>query len=159
MVVLLTLEPLGVDFEFPSGPSNPQKPWFRRGGSSIFEKSRFRISRCSLKSLGFSGAPIWCSWGLLGGYVGALRSFRWLLESLKWFMWVPLSHHLGTREALNNPKQPPKRPDGEAEGPTKPPMPVWTRISTCCPTLPLSKTLIPLRRELDFSKIKKLRIP
>ena len=39
----LIFNPLGVDFELSSWPSDRQKPKFYDGGSSIFEKSRFRI--------------------------------------------------------------------------------------------------------------------
>ena len=72
-------------------------------------------------SLGlFFGAP--------GGSFGALGGSRWHPEFPKRFIWAPLSFHLGPRGALNNPKLLPKRPHGEAEGPTKPPKPIWKRI-------------------------------
>ena len=82
-----------------------------------------------------SWAPFWCSWGRLGGAFGALGGSRWHPEFLKHFIWEPLRSHLGPRGALNNPKLLPKRPHGEAEGPTKPPNPIWTRISTYFPAI------------------------
>ena len=80
-------------------------------------------------------APFWCSWGRLGGSFGALGGSRWHPDISKLFIWAPLSPHLGPRGALNNPKLLPKRPHGEAEGPTKPPNPIWTRISTYFPAI------------------------
>ena len=43
VVVFLIFEPLGVDFKLSSWPSDPQKPRFYVGGSSIFKESRFVI--------------------------------------------------------------------------------------------------------------------
>ena len=85
--------------------------------------------------LGFSWARFGCSWGLLGGSFGAFAGSRWHPEFSKLFIWAPLSPHLAPRGALNNPKQLPKRPHGEAEGPTKPPNPIWTCISTYFPAI------------------------
>jgi len=73
---------------------------------------------------------------------------------LKRFIWASLIPHLGPRGTLNNPKQLPKRPDGEAEGPRKPPKPIWKRISAYFPTLEPSKTSISPRRGLYFRKTK-----
>ena len=85
--------------------------------------------------LGLSWPRFWCSWGPLGGSFGALVRAWWHPEFSKRFIWAPLSPHLGPRGALNNPKLLPKRPHGEAEGPTKPPKPIWTRIWTYFPTI------------------------
>ena len=73
-------------------------------------------------------APFWCSWGRLGSSFGALGAFRWHPDISKLFIWAPLSPHLGPRGALNSPKELPRRPHGEADGPTKPPKPIWRRI-------------------------------
>ena len=76
--------------------------------------------------------------GAPGGFLGALWVLLGRLDGSpnvsKRFIWAPLSSHLGPRGALNNPKQLPKRPDGEGEGPTKPPKAIWKRISTYVPT-------------------------
>ena len=63
---------------------------------------------------------------------------RWLRNQFKLisdrisklFIWPPLSPHLSPRGASNSPKRLPRRPHGEADGPTKPPRPIWRRIST-----------------------------
>ena len=80
--------------------------------------------------LGLSWARFGCSWGLLGGSFGAFAGSRWHPEFSKLFIWAPLSPHLGPRGASNSPKRLPRRPHGEADGPTKPPRPIWKRIST-----------------------------
>ena len=41
-----------------------------------------------------------------------------------------MSPHLGPRGASNSPKRLPRRPHGEADGPTKPPRLIWRRIWT-----------------------------
>ena len=78
--------------------------------------------------LGFSWTRFWCSWCPLGCTFGALGGSRWHPEFAKNFIWVPLSHHFAPRGTLDKPKQLPKRPHGEADGPTKPPRPIWKRI-------------------------------
>ena len=80
--------------------------------------------------LGLSWPRFGCFWGLLGSSFGAFAGSRWHLEFSKLLFWAPLSPHLGPRGASNSPKQLPRRPHGEADGPTKPPRPIWKRIST-----------------------------
>ena len=80
--------------------------------------------------LGLSWARFGCSWGLLGGSFGAFAGSRWHPEFSKLFIWAPLSPHLGPRGASNSPKRLPRRPHGEADGPTKPPRLIWRRIWT-----------------------------
>ena len=80
--------------------------------------------------LGLSWPRFGCSWGLLGGSFGAFARSRWHPEFSKLFIWAPLSPHLGPRGASNSPKRLPRRPHGEADGPTKPPRLIWRRIST-----------------------------
>ena len=87
IVVFLLLGPLRVDFGCPRGPSDPQKPSSRLGGSSIFEKSTSSIRRSSAERLGALvgfflallgvswGAP-GLLWGALGGLLGASREPR-----------------------------------------------------------------------------------
>ena len=43
IVFYLLSEPLGVDFELPNRPSDPQKPGFSLGNLNMFEKSTFSI--------------------------------------------------------------------------------------------------------------------
>ena len=80
--------------------------------------------------LGLSWARFRCSWGLIGGYFGAFAGSRWHPEFSKLFIWAPLSPHLGPRGASNSPKRLPRRPHGEADGPTRPPRLIWRRIWT-----------------------------
>ena len=83
--------------------------------------------------LGLSWARFWCYLGPLGGSFGDLGAARWHPGFPKLFISAPLSPHLGPRGALNSPKQLPRRPHGEADGPTKPPRPIWRRIWSCFP--------------------------
>ena len=82
--------------------------------------------------------------GALGGALGgAFGVSRWQLRFSKLFMWEPLNPDLGPQGALNSPKQLPRDPPGEANGPMKPPNPIRKRIWTCFPkilTLKLMKT-------------------
>ena len=70
------------------------------------------------------GGPRWGSCGALGGS-------RWHPDISKLFIWAPLSPHLGPRGALNNPKLLPKRPHGEAEGPTKSHLDTYFDVFSC----------------------------
>ena len=76
-----------------------------------------------------SWARVGCPVGLLGGSFAAFAASRWLFGSSKLLSWAPLSPHPGSRGALNSPQQLPRRPHGEADGPTKPPKLIWKRIS------------------------------
>ena len=80
--------------------------------------------------LGLSWSRFGCFWGLLGGSFGAFAGARWHPEFSKLFFWAPLSPHLGPRGASNSPKRLLRPPHGEADGPTKPPRPIWRRIWT-----------------------------
>ena len=80
--------------------------------------------------LGLSWPRFGCFWGLLGGSFGAFAGSRWHPEFSKLLFWAPLSPHLGPRGASNSPKRLPRRPHGEANGPTKPPRLIWRRIWT-----------------------------
>ena len=101
-----------------------------------FLKKRCLPSKDTLDGVwGLSWARFGCSWGLLGGSFGAFAGSRWHPEFSKLFIWAPLSPHLGTRGALNDPKLLPERPHGEAEGPTRPPKPIWQRTSTYSPAI------------------------
>ena len=62
----------------------------------------------------------------------AIIHHRWLFEFSELLIWAPLRPHLGSRGALNSPQQLRRRPHGEADGPTKPPRPIWTCILTLC---------------------------
>ena len=42
-VVYLVWEPLGADFELPSGPSHPRKPSFYDGKTHISDKTKIRM--------------------------------------------------------------------------------------------------------------------
>ena len=103
---------------------------FMRAGAR-FSKNQGLGSKDALDGgLGLSWARFGCSWGLLGGSFGAFAGSRWHPEFSKLFIWAPLSPHLGPRGASNSPKRLPRRPHGEADGPTKPPRLIWRRIST-----------------------------
>ena len=78
--------------------------------------------------------------GLLGPLFALLGGVSVAPRISKAFLGDPLGPHLGPRGASKSPTQLPKRPHGEAEGPTKPPTPIWKRISAYLPTLPPSKT-------------------
>merc|ERR1712078_527936 len=78
--------------------------------------------------LGLYGARFGCSWGLLRGSFGVFAGSRWHPEFSKLLFGAPLSPHLGPRGASNSPKRLPRRPHGEANGPTKPPRLIWRRI-------------------------------
>ena len=80
--------------------------------------------------LGLSWPRFGCFWGLLGSSFGAFAGSRWHLEFSKLLFWAPLSPHLGPRGASNSPKRLPRRPHGEADGPTKPPKLIWRRVWT-----------------------------
>ena len=54
-------------------------------------------------------------------------------QNLLYYFLGPLSLHLGHRGASNIPKRLPRRPHGEADGPTKPPRLIWKRIWTYFP--------------------------
>ena len=84
---------------------------------------------------GLSWARFGCSWGLLGGSFPAFGDSRRLIEFSKLLFLAPLSPHLGSQGALNTPKQFPRRPHGETDGPTKLPRPIWRRISTSFPSV------------------------
>ena len=68
--------------------------------------------------------------GLLGSSFGAFAGSRWHPEFSKLLFWSPLNPHLGPRGASNSPKRLPRRPHGEANGPTKPPRLIRKRIWT-----------------------------
>ena len=72
--------------------------------------------------------------GALRGFLGALlvllRALGGTLNFAKLFIWAPLRPHLAPRGASNSPKRLPRRPPGEADGPTKPPRLIWRRIWT-----------------------------
>ena len=68
--------------------------------------------------------------GALGGSFGAFAGSRWHPEFSKLLFGAPLSPHLGPRGASNSPKRLPRRPHGEADGPTKPPRLIWRRSWT-----------------------------
>ena len=72
--------------------------------------------------------------GALGGFLGTLlvllRALGGTLNFQNFFLGAPLSPHLGPRGASNSPKRLPRRPHGEADGPTKPPRLIWRRIWT-----------------------------
>ena len=103
---------------------------FMRAGAR-FSKNQGLGSKDALDGvLGLSWARFGCSWGLLGGSFGAFAGSRWHPEFSKLFIWAPLSPHLGPRGASNSPKRLPRRPHGEADGPTKPPRLIWRRIWT-----------------------------
>ena len=71
--------------------------------------------------LGLSWARFGCSLKLLGGSFGAFAGSRWHPEFSKLLGGATFSRHLGPRGASNSPKRLPRRPHGEADGPTKPP--------------------------------------
>ena len=77
---------------------------------------------------GLSWARFGCSWGLLGSSFRAFAGSRWHPEFPKLFIWASFSPHLAPRGASNSPKRLPRRPHGEADGPTMPPIPIWKRI-------------------------------
>ena len=91
--------------------------------------------------MGLSWARFGCSWGLLGGSFGAFAGSRWHPEFSKLFIWAPLSPHLGPRGASNSPKRLPRRPHGEADGPTKPPRLIWRRSWTYFPAILETKSM------------------
>ena len=96
-----------------------------------FSKNQGLWSKDALDGvLGLSWARFGCSWGLLGGSFGAFAGSRWHPEFSKLLFGAPLSPHLGPRGASNSPKRLPRRPHGEANGPTKPPRLIWRRIWT-----------------------------
>ena len=77
VVVFLTLEPLGVDFELPSGPSHPQKPSFHYRKNDMFDKPGGLGSKYVLEgALGSSWVRFWCSWASLGGSLNAFAASR-----------------------------------------------------------------------------------
>ena len=81
-----------------------------------------------LDVLGFSWPRFGWFWGSLGGSFCVFWSSRWHPEFSKLFRWPPLSPHLGPQGASNSPQELPRRPHGEADGPTKPPRPIWRRF-------------------------------
>ena len=72
LVVFLILEPLGVDFELPRGPSHLQKPSFCVVSLHIFEKRRFTSKNCFGCVLALSWTPFGGSRGSLGVSLGPL---------------------------------------------------------------------------------------
>ena len=115
--------------------SKADPPTFKNLGfmtaGARFSKNQGLGSKDALDGvLGLSWARFGCSWGLLGGPFGAVAGSRWHPEFSKLFIWAPLSPHLSPRGASNSPKRLPRRPHGEADGPTKPPRLIWRRIWT-----------------------------
>ena len=70
--VLLTVDPLCVQFDPPSGPSDPQKPYFCLGNLLIVDKSAFLSSIKMLLNV-FRGS-LGLIFGLLGAHLGALSA-------------------------------------------------------------------------------------
>ena len=141
IIIFHMLEPLGVDFELPSGPLTLEKFHFTTGNVTFSIKRGFELIDAIEGALGLSWARFGCPVGLLGGSFAASAASRWLFECSKVLSWAPLSPHPGSRGALPSPRQVHRRPQGEADGPTKPPRPIWTCILTLCPSILKPKSM------------------
>ena len=74
---------------------------------------------------------------VLGSFL-VLSGASW---ELFWLLSAPLSTHLGSQGALNSPKQLPRRPQCEPNGPMKPPSPIRKRIWTYLPEILGTKSM------------------
>ena len=97
IIVFLLLEPLGVDFELPRGPSHPQKT------TSHNRKTAFLINR----DLGFKNA-------LEGAFGCLLGSFWWIWGTPWGFFWCQNGFELAPRISKTSffgTLEPPGRPE------------------------------------------------
>ena len=83
VVVFLVLEPLGADFELPSGPCHLRKPSFYNGKNIFLIKRRFGCKIALESALGPSWARFWSPWARMGCSCGAFNASRWQLRFLK----------------------------------------------------------------------------
>ena len=113
---------------------------FASAGARFSKNQGIRYKDAFDGVLGLSWARFGCSWGLLGGSFPAFWDSRRLLEFSKLLFLAPLSPHLGSQGAIHRPKELPKRPHGETDGPTKLPRPIWRRISTSFPSILMPKS-------------------
>ena len=131
MLVFLVLDPFGVDFEIPSGPPTLKNLNFTNGKPTFSKRNE----------LSDLNMPLRVIWGPLGLAFGALGRLLAALLVSKLFIWGLMTFHLGAREALNGPKQLPRRLHGEADGPMKPPRLIWRRTWTNFPEMLNTKSM------------------
>ena len=62
---------------------------FMRAGARFSINQGFGSKDALDGVLGLSGAHFGCSWGLLGGHVGAFAGFRWHLDISRLLFWRP----------------------------------------------------------------------
>ena len=118
-----------------AGPSTLKNFDFASTGARFSKKQGLGSADALDGVLGLSWARFGCSWGLLEGSFGAFAGSRWHPAFSKLLFGAPLNPHLAPRGASNRPKRLPRRPHGEANGPTKPPRLIWRRIWTYFPLI------------------------
>ena len=119
IVVFLILEPLGVDFELPRGPSHLQKSSFYCGKLSFLVQRGFALKDALEGAFGCLLGSFWCILGVTWGFFWCQNGFELAPRISKTAFFTPLS----PQEA---PKEPPKRSQETNKPPKHPQEPPIT---------------------------------
>ena len=104
---------------------------FALARARFFEKSKVWVVKRLLRVLrGSLSIAVGAPGGFLGALLVLLGAPGNTPNSKKGFLRAPMSPDPDPRGTLNSPKQLPRRLHGEGDGPTKPPRPIWRRMST-----------------------------